>query len=81
MAPSAYFKRQCLVSVGVRNEEPVKHVIDAIGDDRIVFSTDFPARRSKFPRAGGVVPPVAHLRGEQAQILLGQLRAYYGLRP
>src|SRR5207249_922872 len=34
MAPSAYFKRQCFVSVEC-DEEPVKHVIDAIGDDRI----------------------------------------------
>jgi predicted TIM-barrel fold metal-dependent hydrolase len=50
MAPSEYFKRQCFVSVEC-DEEPVKHVIDAIGDDRIVFSTDFPHGDSKFPRA------------------------------
>src|SRR5262249_48696326 len=51
MAPSEYFKRQCFVSVEC-DEEPVKHVIDAIGDDRIGFSTDFPHGDSKLP------PPV-----------------------
>ena len=33
-APSEYFKRQCFVSVEC-DEEPVKYVIDAIGDDRL----------------------------------------------
>jgi hypothetical protein len=73
MAPSGYFKRQCFVSVEC-DEEPVKHVIDAIGDDRIVFSTDFPHGGLEVPPGGGVVPPVADLRVEQAQDPLGQLR-------
>ena len=77
MAPSAYFKRQCFVSVEC-DEEPVKHVIDAIGDDRIVFSTDFPHGDSKFPRAveSFLRLPIS---GEQAEDSLGQLRGV--LRP
>ena len=73
MAPSGYFKRQCFVSVEC-DEEPVKHVIDAIGDDRIVFSTDFPHGDSKFPRAVESFLEAADLRREQAQDPLGQLR-------
>jgi predicted TIM-barrel fold metal-dependent hydrolase len=41
MAPSAYFKRQCVVSVEP-DEITVKHVIDGIGNHGIVFSTDYP---------------------------------------
>jgi predicted TIM-barrel fold metal-dependent hydrolase len=50
MAPSEYFKRQCFVSVEP-DEAGVKYVIDYIGTDRLVFSTDYPHGDSKFPHA------------------------------
>jgi uncharacterized protein len=50
MAPSEYFKRQCFVSVEP-DEAGVKYVIDYIGADRLVFSTDYPHGDSKFPKA------------------------------
>ena len=50
MAPSEYFKRQCFVSVEP-DEAGVKYVIDYIGTDRLVFSTDYPHGDSKFPKA------------------------------
>ncbi len=48
--PSDYFKKQCFVSVEP-DEDGVKYVIDYIGTDRLVFSTDYPHGDSKFPRA------------------------------
>ena len=48
--PSDYFKRQCFVSVEP-DEAGVKYVIDYIGTDRLVFSTDYPHGDSKFPNA------------------------------
>jgi predicted TIM-barrel fold metal-dependent hydrolase len=50
MKPSDYFKRQCFVSVEP-DEDGVKYVIDYIGADRLVFSTDYPHGDSKFPNA------------------------------
>src|SRR5437588_481371 len=78
MAPSAYFKRQCFVSVEC-DEEPVKHVIDAIGDDRIVFSTDFPHGDSKFPRAVESFLSLPISEESKRKILWDNCAAYYGL--
>jgi predicted TIM-barrel fold metal-dependent hydrolase len=50
MAPSEYFKRQVFVSVEP-DEAGVKYVIDYIGTDRLVFSTDYPHGDSKYPHA------------------------------
>ncbi len=50
MKPSDYFKRQVFVSVEP-DEAGVKYVIDYIGTDRLVFSTDYPHGDSKFPHA------------------------------
>ena len=50
MMPSEYFKRQVFVSVEP-DEAGVKYVIDYIGTDRLVFSTDYPHGDSKFPHA------------------------------
>jgi len=78
MAPSAYFKRQCFVSVEC-DEEPVRHVIDAIGDDRIVFSTDFPHGDSKFPRAVESFLQLPISEQSKRKILWDNCAAYYGL--
>ncbi len=50
MAPSEYFKQQCVVSVEP-DEATVKHVIDYMGSKSIVFSTDYPHGDSKYPQA------------------------------
>lgn len=48
--PSDYFKNQCFVSVEP-DEAGVRYVIDYVGADRLVFSTDYPHGDSKFPEA------------------------------
>jgi predicted TIM-barrel fold metal-dependent hydrolase len=48
--PSEYFKRQCVVSAE-SDERFVKQVIDYMGDDNIVYSTDWPHPDSKYPHA------------------------------
>jgi uncharacterized protein len=48
--PSEYFRRQCVI--GVEGEEiDLPHVVALIGDENIVFSTDYPHSDSDFPRA------------------------------
>ncbi len=48
--PSEYFLRQCYISVDA-DESLVRHVVDALGDDNIVFSTDYPHPDGPYPRA------------------------------
>jgi predicted TIM-barrel fold metal-dependent hydrolase len=48
--PSEYFARQCYVATD-SDEKPLRQVIEAIGDDRIVVSTDYPHSDGLFPVA------------------------------
>jgi predicted TIM-barrel fold metal-dependent hydrolase len=48
--PSEYFKRHCWVAVDP-DEVILKHTIEAIGDDNIVISTDWPHDDSAYPQA------------------------------
>lgn len=48
MLPSEYYKRQCFASVEA-DEDLAKYVIDHMGNNRLVFSTDFPHPDSKWP--------------------------------
>jgi predicted TIM-barrel fold metal-dependent hydrolase len=48
--PSEYFKQQCYISVDV-DEALVKNVVDYMGDDNIVISTDYPHIDCRWPHA------------------------------
>jgi len=50
MKPSDYFKRQCVVSVEP-DEATIKQVIEYMGGNNVVFSTDYPHGDSKYPEA------------------------------
>ena len=50
LAPSAYFRRQCYLSVDC-DEAPAEAVTRYGLEDRIVFSTDYPHADSKYPHA------------------------------
>jgi uncharacterized protein len=50
MLPSEYFARQCWVATDA-DEKPLYQVIEALGDDRIVVSTDYPHADGLFPVA------------------------------
>jgi len=47
LKPSEYFKRQCWISTEHEKELPM--IIELLGDDNIVFSTDYPHGDSDFP--------------------------------
>ena len=49
LKPSEYFQRQCWISTEHEKELPM--IIDLVGDDNIVFSTDYPHGDSDFPNA------------------------------
>ncbi|MEE9286251.1 MAG: amidohydrolase family protein [Dehalococcoidia bacterium] len=48
--PSELFMRQCYISVDP-DEALVYHVVEELGDDNIVFSTDFPHPDGAYPHA------------------------------
>ena len=48
--PSEFFARQCYTSVDP-DETLVYHVVEEMGDDNIVFSTDFPHPDGAYPHA------------------------------
>ena len=77
--PSEYFKEQCFVSVEP-DETPVKYVIDYMGNDRIVFSTDYPHGDSKFPHAVESFLELSTISEEDKhKILWDNCAAYYSL--
>ncbi len=79
MPPSEYFKKQCFVSVEP-DEAPVKYVIDYMGNDRIVFSTDYPHGDSKFPNAVESFLELSTISEEDKhKILWDNCAAYYAL--
>ena len=78
MAPTEYFKRQCFVSVEC-DEEPAKYVIDWLGDNQIVFSTDFPHPDSKFPNAVSSFLKLPIGDESKRKMLWDNCASYYGL--
>jgi uncharacterized protein len=76
MKPSDYFKKQCFVSVEP-DEAGVKYVIDYIGTDRLVFSTDYPHGDSKFPHAVESFLELKISEQEKRKILWDNCAAFY----
>ena len=78
MAPSGYFKRQCFASIDA-DEEPAKYVVDYMGSDRLVFSTDFPHQDSKFPLAVETFLEMPIAEADKRKILWDNCAYYYGI--
>jgi predicted TIM-barrel fold metal-dependent hydrolase len=49
LRPSEYFKRQCWISAEAERELPM--IIELVGDNNIVYSTDYPHGDSDYPHA------------------------------
>ena len=50
MRPGEYFKRQCVIALDV-DEEPAVDVVEKMGADYFVVSTDYPHSDGAFPEA------------------------------
>jgi predicted TIM-barrel fold metal-dependent hydrolase len=77
--PSQYFFRQCFIATDA-DEKPLRQVIEAIGDDSIVVSTDYPHADGLFPTA---IEEFTHLEGvsdkSKAKILWDNCARLYNL--
>lgn len=78
MAPSEYFKRQCFASTEA-DEDPVKYAIDFMGNDRIVFSTDYPHGDSKYPESVNRFLRIDITDDDKRKILWDNCAHIYGL--
>ena len=77
--PSHYFKRQCFVSVE-SDERFVKQVIDYMGDDHIVFSTDWPHPDSKYPHSVDTFLENKISDESKRKLLWDNCARYYGIQ-
>lgn len=78
MKPSDYFKRQCVVSIEP-DELVATNVIEQMGNQHLVFSTDYPHGDSKYPNAVNhflKLPLDDHAR---RNILWDNCAEYYGM--
>lgn len=78
MAPSEYFKRQCIVSVEP-DEATLTHVIDYMGGKNVVFSTDYPHGDSKYPEAVRHFLRLPISDADKKKILWDNCAAYYAM--
>jgi uncharacterized protein len=77
MPPSDYFKRQCYVSVD-SDERLVTQVIEVVGNDNIVYSTDFPHVDAKFPHSADTFLEMPLRDEDKRKILWDNCAAFYG---
>jgi len=78
MAPSGYFKRQCVVSVEP-DEATIKQVIEYMGGGHMVFSTDYPHGDSKYPEAVNNFLQLPITDEDKRKILWHNCASYYAM--
>jgi predicted TIM-barrel fold metal-dependent hydrolase len=76
--PSEYFLRQCFISVEPE-ERYVDWVIDQLGDDTLVFSTDYPHSDSRFPEATNDLLNLPIPESSKRKILWDNCARLYGV--
>lgn len=77
--PSEVFRRQCYVSMDV-DEELAATVVETVGDDNLVVSTDWPHDDSEFPHAVEELLSIEALPGaSKRKILWDNCARLYGL--
>jgi uncharacterized protein len=76
--PSEYFIRQCFISVDA-DEDQVEWVIKKLGDDALVFSTDYPHSDSHFPEATELFLKLPISQESKRKILWDNCARLYGV--
>ena len=78
--PSELFRRQCFVSVEPEEGQRCEHVIDELGDENLVISTDWPHDDSRFPHAIDEFLAAPHLSTDnKRKVLWDNCARLYGL--
>ena len=78
LKPSDYFKRQCFLSLEC-DEEPARYAVDWMGEDNIVFSTDYPHSDSKYPNSSRSLLTLPLPESAKRKIMWDNCARLYGL--
>jgi predicted TIM-barrel fold metal-dependent hydrolase len=76
--PSEYFRRQCFISVDP-DEDQVEWVVQRLGDDTLVFSTDYPHSDSHFPESTNLFLKLPLSEASRRKILWDNCARLYNL--
>ena len=76
--PSDYFKQQCFISMDV-DETLVKDVINSMGDDNILISTDYPHIDCRWPHALDTFLSIPLSDASRRKILWDNCARLYGV--
>jgi len=78
MKPSDYFRRQCWISC--EPDEPyVPKVLDFIGEDRVLFASDYPHPDHKWPETAEAMLAMPIPDSAKRKLLWNNPAAFYGL--
>jgi predicted TIM-barrel fold metal-dependent hydrolase len=69
LKPSDYFRRQCYAVVDP-SEETARYAIDYLGDEWLLWSSDFPHHDSPFPEASNIFLGIAEISEESKRKIL-----------
>ncbi len=78
MLPSGYFKRQCVASVEP-DEVPARYALDFLGNDNLVYSTDYPHGDSRYPHATESFLQLPFSDEDKRKILWDNCARFYGV--
>lgn len=78
MLPSEYFSRQCVASVEP-DETPARYAIDFLGNDNLVYSTDYPHGDSRYPHATETFLELPITDEDKRKILWDNCARFYGV--
>jgi len=78
MAPSEYFKRQCYIALDV-DEEPAVDVINKMGPEYFVVSSDYPHSDGAFPEAVSQFMSLPLTEEQRRKILWDNCARLYGI--
>jgi uncharacterized protein len=78
MPPSAYFKRQCVASVEP-DETPARYTVDCLGNDNLVYSTDYPHGDSRYPHATETFLKLPLTEEDKRKILWDNCARFYAV--
>ncbi len=82
LRPSAYFRRQCFISCD-SEDEVVRSVVDFVGDECVVWASDYPHPDAWFPGSvGKALESLTGLPAESRRRILGEnATRLFGLNP
>jgi predicted TIM-barrel fold metal-dependent hydrolase len=71
MKPSEYFRRQCYISCEA-DEDNLGAIVQAVGEDRVLFASDYPHWDSVFPGAPQALLQRTDLGPEAKRKIIGE---------